>query len=119
MRPSGLKVTQFSLLRNIGRAGSINVTELARLLELDRTAMGRNLEVLRAKGFLRDLPAKTSDDQRARTVTLTAAGQRALEAALPTWRAAQAAMLRRVQDGEFGALREWLGPAPISPRKPS
>ena len=102
MRASGLKVTQFSLLRNIGRAGTINVTELARKVDLERTAMGRNLDVLEKRGLIHTGVAQ--DDARERTVTLTAAGRRAEAAALPVWRAAQTEMKRRLRAGKLGSL---------------
>ena len=96
MIPSGLKITQFSLLRNIGRAGEINVTELAEKLQLERTAMGRNLDLLERRGLIRTGSAES--DQRTRLVRLTAAGKKARDAALPIWRRAQTEMRRRLGD---------------------
>lgn len=105
MEPSGLKVTQFSLLRNVARAGRINVTDLAQKLDLERTAMSRNLAVLRRRKLVRDV---AGEDLRDRTVTLTKAGERAIASAEPVWRAAQQAMRARWQAGEFPALQQWL-----------
>jgi DNA-binding MarR family transcriptional regulator len=102
MRPSGLKTTQFALLRNVGRAGTTCVTDLARQLDLERTAMGRNLDLLERKGLIQT--ANLEADQRTRVVSLTTAGQRAVEAALPVWRRAQQEMKRRLGKGEFASL---------------
>ena len=102
MKESGLKITQFSLLRNIGRAGTIHVTELARRLELERTAMGRNLDLLTRKGLIRNVG--DDPDLRKRTVALTAEGERVQLAAEPVWRRAQAEMRRRLSKGAFASL---------------
>jgi len=102
MQPSGLKITQFSLLRNIERAGTISVTELARKLELERTAMGRNLDLIERRGWIRN--EGLEGDQRTRLVTLTDAGRETLEAATPVWKRAQTEMRRRLQKGRFAAL---------------
>jgi DNA-binding MarR family transcriptional regulator len=102
MRPSGLKTTQFALLRNVGRAGTTCVTDLARQLDLERTAMGRNLDLLERKGLIQT--ANLEADQRTRVISLTTAGQRAVEAALPVWRRAQQEMKRRLGKGEFASL---------------
>lgn len=102
MKESGLKVTQFSLLRNIGRAGTINVTDLANRLDLERTALGRNLDLLERKGLIRTIGVE--GDQRTRLLELTEQGRKAEAAAVPHWRKAQSEMRRRLGRGEFGSL---------------
>ena len=44
MAPSGLRVTQFSLMRTLARRGPTRITDLAREALLDRTALSRNLD---------------------------------------------------------------------------
>jgi DNA-binding MarR family transcriptional regulator len=46
LAPSGLKLTQFSLLHHIRQREPVSITELARVTGLDRTTMGKNLHVL-------------------------------------------------------------------------
>lgn len=106
MRESGLKITQFSLLRNISRAGTINVTELSKKLELERTALGRNLDLLERRKLIRTLSG--DEDQRERIVTLTEEGKRIQDAATPIWRRAQAKMKRKFGDGAFASLKAAL-----------
>ena len=106
MKESGLKVTQFSLLRNIGRAGTINVTDLSKRMDLERTAMGRNLDVLERRGFLKTVSSR--EDQRERVVALTKEGERVLDAAVPVWRRAQTQMKRRFGEGGFDSLARAL-----------
>jgi len=104
MKKTGLKITQFSLLRNIRRAGEITVTELARLLDLERTAMGRNLDLLEREGLIQTIGS--DDDQRVRVVRLTPKGRRTEAAALPVWRQAQTEMKQRLRKGAFRSLND-------------
>src|SRR6266853_1185276 len=88
LAPSGLRVTQFSILRTLGRLGPLTITRLAAEAALDRSTMGRNLDPLERRGLVRIEAGH--QDQRERVVHLTAAGEAAVESALPCWRAAQA-----------------------------
>ena len=107
MAPSGLRVTQFSLLRTIMRREPVRITELADLALLDRTALSRNLEPLVAEGYVTIAPGK--GDARTREVSLTAAGRAAHERALPYWRAAQRAVTRKLGRERSEALVGLLG----------
>jgi len=93
MAPSGLRVTQYSLLRTLGRRGPVRISALAEDALLDRTALSRNLDPLVARKFVAIAPGR---DARTREVTLTPAGQSALEAAGPYWKRAQAEVARRL-----------------------
>lgn len=93
LEPSGIKVTQLSLLRAVRRLGAPNISALAEELELDRTTLGRNLAVIERNGLVL---VAAGDDLRERTVTLTAAGEQALAIAAPLWDAAQARIAERL-----------------------
>jgi DNA-binding MarR family transcriptional regulator len=86
MRPTGLRVTQFSLLAVIRIAGRISISDLAQEAVMDRTTLKRNLELLEREGLVRIQPG---DDARVREVSLTAAAQKKLATALPYWTRAQ------------------------------
>ncbi len=101
MAPSGLRITQFSLLRTLGREGPMRITDLAGVALLDRTALSRNLEPLVAQGFVRIAPGK---DARTREVSLTVAGKAALDRALPYWRDAQRVVARKMGQPHIDAL---------------
>jgi DNA-binding MarR family transcriptional regulator len=90
LEPAGVNLAQYSLMRNIERAGTASLTELGRMAELDRSTVGRNVKVLQRLRLVRLTPAK---DQREAAVKLTAAGQEALRRGAPLWEAAQ----RRVE----------------------
>ena len=87
MTPSGLRVTQFSLLRMLARRGPSRITDLAAATLIDRTALSRNLDPLVERGLVEIVPG---EDARTREVALTRAGNSAIRAALPHWRKAQA-----------------------------
>lgn len=86
IRPVGLKITQFSVLRTVARIGPVNISNLAAEMALDRSTLGRNLGVL-ARERLVNLT--DGDDLRERTVALTPRANRLLEKAVPLWEQAQ------------------------------
>ena len=53
MAPSGLRVTQFSLLRTLAARGPQRMSGLAAAALLDRTALSRTLEPLAEAGLVR------------------------------------------------------------------
>jgi len=87
LRPHGLTSNQFTLLVTLMRAGPMLIGRLAERLAIDRSTMTRNIAVGTGRGLIAVTPGK---DGRERQVTITPAGRRAAEAALPAWRAAQA-----------------------------
>ena len=89
IKPSGLRVTQFSLLSIVARLGPVGIKDLSKALVMDRTTLGRNLKVLSDRGLLE---IGEGDDRRYRPITITAAGQDALDLALPLWKQAQTHM---------------------------
>ena len=86
LRPLGIKVTMFRLLRRIDAAEGASISDLASQIGLDRSTLGRNLRVLERQGLIE---SGISDDQRARRIVLTGTGREKLEAAAPLWEAVQ------------------------------
>ncbi|MEP6998726.1 MAG: MarR family winged helix-turn-helix transcriptional regulator, partial [Betaproteobacteria bacterium] len=101
MTPSGLRITQFSLLRTVARDGTAHISDLAAALLLDRTALSRNLDPLVARGFLAVTPGR---DARTREVALTRRGALALKSAIPCWKRAQAEVAKRLGRARLDAL---------------
>ena len=89
LAPSRLKLTMFRLLKLICKHPKTSITELAHIIELDRSTLGRNLRVLQKQGFVRMPMAR---DERARCVELTERGATALATARPLWQSAQRRM---------------------------
>lgn len=105
MAPSGLRVTQFSLLRTLSARGPQRMSELAAAALLDRTALSRTLEPLEAQGLVRIV---AGSDARTREVALTRAGTAALARATPHWERAQACVADRLGARRSGALIDLL-----------
>lgn len=86
LEPSNLKITQYSVLANILRSGPVSISNLSRILNLDRTTLVRNLKALEAAGYVENAAAS---DPRERLVAISATGRKAVETAFPYWQKAQ------------------------------
>jgi DNA-binding MarR family transcriptional regulator len=93
LRPSGLRITQFSLLVILQTNGSVSISELAVHSGTDRTTLTRNASLLEAEGLVK---IESGADARVRLLSLTAAGSRALEDAYPRWAAVQDALSKQI-----------------------
>ena len=109
LRPAGLRITQFAILRTLDRIGPVAVTRLAAEAALDRSTMGRNLDPLERRGLVRI--AVGEKDQRERVVHLTDAGAAAIDAAAPFWIAAQRRFAADPQAEAVIRLADRLGAA--------
>ena len=89
LRPSGLRITQFSLLARVMELQPVTINDLAEAALMDRTTLGRNLKPLEKQGLVRIAPGP---DRRTRLVRPTAEGGAALARTLPLWQKAQAHM---------------------------
>ncbi|HXX05103.1 MAG TPA: MarR family winged helix-turn-helix transcriptional regulator [Xanthobacteraceae bacterium] len=93
MAGSSLSLAQFGLVAQIAAAPDDTLGALAERTGLDQSTLSRNLRGLEAAGLVEIAIAE--DDQRRRAVWLTEEGARRLEAALPVWRDAHAALAQR------------------------
>ena len=90
MTASGLTIAQFGLMAQIAAASDDTLGALAERLGLDQSSLSRNLHALEREGLVEI--AVVERDQRRRAVWLTEDGARRLEAAMPVWRSAHAAL---------------------------
>jgi DNA-binding MarR family transcriptional regulator len=90
MTGSGLTIAQFGLMAQIATASRDTLGALAKRLGLDQSSLSRNLHALQRDGLVEI--AIVERDQRRRAVWLTDKGARRLEAAMPVWRSAHAAL---------------------------
>jgi DNA-binding MarR family transcriptional regulator len=93
LRPSGLRVTQFSILGAIARLGAANLRQLEYTLAIDQTTLTRSLNLLERD---RVIERVSHPDGRIKAMTLTSKGRKALEAACPLWARAQDKVLREL-----------------------
>lgn len=105
LRPAGLRVTQYSLLKNVLAREPVRVNRLAEATVTDRTTLTRNLRVLQQGGLIR---IQEGEDRRSREVTLTARGRAAVAKATPCWERAQAHVVGHVGTEHWKILREEL-----------
>jgi DNA-binding MarR family transcriptional regulator len=84
--PTGLRITQYSVLRLLGIYEPLTVQELADLMVMDRTTLSRALRPLERDGLVSMRPG---DDARTRVLGLTETGRETLDSLLPVWQRAQ------------------------------
>ena len=86
LRPSGMRLSQFTLLQALNRAPGISQKELAELLGTDSTTLTRTLALPRRNQWIR---SERGADRRELRLFVTAAGRREYKRVLPYWRLAQ------------------------------
>lgn len=105
LAPTGLKISQFSLLAFVAAEGPLPMGKLADLLSTDRTTLTRNLRPLMVQGLIE---RATSGDKRRHELVATPAGRALFKRALPLWADAEgevrAAMGSKLTTDLHGAL---------------
>ncbi len=86
LAPSNINLTQYSLLKTLRKLEPVNVSALAKAMQLDRTTLVRNLKSIMDKGYITDLALSAKRD---RQLQVTEKGQETLEAAAILWNNAQ------------------------------
>jgi DNA-binding MarR family transcriptional regulator len=86
LRPLNLKVSQFNILIVTAKLGIARPGRVCEILQLDTSTLSRNVERMRAHGWLEVVPER---DARAQPFRLTTQGKRLIDRAVPAWEAAQ------------------------------
>jgi DNA-binding MarR family transcriptional regulator len=86
LRPLDLKVSQMNILVAAAKMGTARPTEVCERLHLDISTLSRNVERMKARGWLEVVP---DEDGRSQPFRLTAQGRKLLEKAVPAWSEAQ------------------------------
>jgi DNA-binding MarR family transcriptional regulator len=86
LRPLGLKVSQLNILIVTARLGLARPVQVCDILQLDTSTLSRNVERMRAHGWLEAVPG---EDARTQSFRLTTLGKRLIERAVPAWEEAQ------------------------------
>lgn len=92
LQPSGLELTQFTLLMALNLTGETTQGHLGKMLALDTTSLTRMLKTLIKHAWIE---VKAGDDRREKLLSLTPSGRLKLEQSRPRWERAQ----RRLQKG--------------------
>jgi DNA-binding MarR family transcriptional regulator len=82
----GVTIAQVNLLAALGKVGPCPPSKLGDVLQLERSTVSRNLNLLLNRGWIE---AVSSDAKGIREVALTRAGQAKIESVMPEWRQAQ------------------------------
>ena len=93
LAPSGLSISQYSLLKHIQFLSPVSVSVLANIIRLDRTTLVRNLKPLEAASYIVDASSKGA---RNRKLQLTGEGAEKCDEADRLWTDAQNFMDRNL-----------------------
>jgi DNA-binding MarR family transcriptional regulator len=88
LSPSGLRITQYSILAKLKANSPLTINCLAEVLVMDRTTLGRNILPLQRDGLI--VAARRSVDHRSKELRLTEVGLERLREAAAYWLKAQA-----------------------------
>lgn len=105
LKPSGLLITQFTVLVAVAKVRAIAITELAEILMMDRTTLTRNLKPMQREGWLEIEPGQ---DKRTRIVSMSSDGEIALAKALPLWQQAQMDVVELLGEARWNTLLSQL-----------
>jgi DNA-binding MarR family transcriptional regulator len=86
LRPVGLKASQLNILIVTAKLGLARSAQVCEILQLDTSTLSRNVERMRARGWLEVVP---EEDARAQPFRLTLQGRGLIEKAVPAWEEAQ------------------------------
>jgi DNA-binding MarR family transcriptional regulator len=105
LRPTGIRLTQFTLLQVLVLAGPLTQGSLGEQLAMDSTTLSRTLRPLVEAGWIRTRPGK---DRRERHIEVTKMGRKALDRGMPAWEGAQRELRRRLGEAEWASLAPLL-----------
>jgi DNA-binding MarR family transcriptional regulator len=100
-RPLGAKTSQLNILVITARLGLARPAEVCDRLQLDTSTLSRNVERMKAKGWL---AVVHDDDGRAQPFQLTPKGRKLLEKAKPAWDKAQKRVKDLIGDDAFASI---------------
>lgn len=103
LKPVGLNQGQYSLLVSLNRPEAPRISDVSRLLAMDRTTLTANLKPLERRGLLMITADKV--DHRVRRLALTDSGRDILVQAVPIWRRTHDEVDALVAAGRLDPLR--------------
>lgn len=86
LRPHRVKISQMSVLITVSKMGSASPGAVGRVLHMEKSTMSRNVERMRARGWLEVVPGS---DGRSIELRATPAGDQLLHEVYPAWSSAQ------------------------------
>jgi len=101
LKPTGIKVTQFSLMMAVAGNSGITIGKLARPLGMDRTTLSRNARILENKGLIE---IGEGEDRREQIFNLTEKGILLLLEVIPIWEEVQKKLAEKMGDKRLNEL---------------
>lgn len=103
LRSLELKVSQMNILVAAAKMGTARPVEVCEHLQLDVSTLSRNVERMKARGWLEVV---ADEDGRSQPFRLTPQGRRLLEKAVPAWSEAQQQVKSFLGDGFVEQLNQ-------------
>src|SRR2546428_884960 len=103
LRQLDLKVSQMNILVAAAKMGTARPLKVCEYLHLDVSTLSRNVERMKARGWLEVVP---DEDGRSQPFRLTRQGRKLLEKAVPAWSEAQQQVKKALGDGFAGQLNQ-------------
>lgn len=103
LRPLDLKVSQMNILVAAAKMEMARPIAVCEYLHLDVSTLSRNVERMKARGWLEVVP---DEDGRSQPFRLTSQGRRLLEKAVPAWNEAQQQVKKALGDGFVEQLNQ-------------
>jgi DNA-binding MarR family transcriptional regulator len=103
LRLLDLKVSQMNILVAAAKMGTAHPIELCEYLHLDVSTLSRNVERMKARGWLEVVP---DEDGRLQPFRLTPQGRKLLGKAVPAWSEAQQQVKKVLGDGFVEQLNQ-------------
>jgi DNA-binding MarR family transcriptional regulator len=103
LRPLGLKVSQMNILVAAAKMGTARPAAVCDHLHLDVSTLSRNVERMKARGWLEVVP---DEDGRSQPFRLTPQGRKLLEKAISVWGEAQQQVKKVLGDGFVEQLNQ-------------
>ncbi len=86
LRPHGLTISQMNILVAVSRLGDAKQQEVCRILHLDKSSLSRDVERMRAQGWL---DIQSGEDRRTGLLRVAQSGRTLLQKTFPAWHQAQ------------------------------
>jgi DNA-binding MarR family transcriptional regulator len=105
LKPSGVKITQFGILRLLAARPDLTTGDIANALAMDSTTLTRTLKIIKDSGWI---DAAQGEDRRERRWTITQSGSSKIQEAIPLWKQAQKELAQSAQGVDLDFLNRTL-----------
>lgn len=101
LKPSGLKITQFGILKLLAACPDLTTGGMAEALAMDSTTLTRTLKIIQQNRWIDVAPGA---DRRQRCWNISATGLQRLRQAEPLWQNAQTEFARLAHEVDLDSL---------------